>query len=280
MNRRQSDHLMMIIISLTILIIILTYFIEINSVVHGQGVITTKDNAQLISLSKGGTIQDIYVAEGDTVKKGELLAKVVNLDLQKEYQRYRTQKGYLDKDVNEISFILDKENESGLITLDGTRSLSNKEVKANIELVHSQIRAKELKKTSLDSEISGLQEKLSSKEKELALLAEEINILSPLVKKGISPYTNFLNKKQAYIKAKSEINDIESSITLKKDDIELVVNDIEALNNELRLSLSKIISKNLQELEVVNSTLKVIEKQINEEDIYSPVDGVIYKINK
>ncbi|EGS2676151.1 HlyD family type I secretion periplasmic adaptor subunit [Salmonella enterica] len=280
MNRRQSDHLMMIIISLTILIIILTYFIEINSVVHGQGVITTKDNAQLISLSKGGTIQDIYVAEGDTVKKGELLAKVVNLDLQKEYQRYRTQKGYLDKDVNEISFILDKENESGLITLDGTRSLSNKEVKANIELVHSQIRAKDLKKTSLDSEISGLQEKLSSKEKELALLAEEINILSPLVKKGISPYTNFLNKKQAYIKVKSEINDIESSITLKKDDIELVVNDIEALNNELRLSLSKIISKNLQELEVVNSTLKVIEKQINEEDIYSPVDGVIYKINK
>lgn len=77
------------------------------------------------------------------------MQKVVNLDLQKEYQRYRTQKGYLDKDVNEISFILDKENESGLITLDGTRSLSNKEVKANIELVHSQIRAKELKKPLL-----------------------------------------------------------------------------------------------------------------------------------
>ncbi|EEA3815855.1 biotin/lipoyl-binding protein, partial [Salmonella enterica] len=195
MNRKQSDRLMMIIITLTIMIVILTYFVKINSVVHGQGVITTKDNAQLISLSKGGTIQDIYVTEGDTVKKGELLAKIVNLDLQKEYQRYKTQKGYLDKDVNEISFILDKRNEDGLISLDGVSSLSNKEVKANIELVHSQIRTKELKKNSLDSEIDGLQEKLNSKEKELALLAEEINILSPLVKKGISPYTNFLNKK-------------------------------------------------------------------------------------
>ncbi|EAW9429004.1 biotin/lipoyl-binding protein, partial [Salmonella enterica] len=194
MNRKQSDRLMMIIITLTIMIVILTYFVKINSVVHGQGVITTKDNAQLISLSKGGTIQDIYVTEGDTVKKGELLAKIVNLDLQKEYQRYKTQKGYLDKDVNEISFILDKRNEDGLISLDGVSSLSNKEVKANIELVHSQIRTKELKKNSLDSEIDGLQEKLNSKEKELALLAEEINILSPLVKKGISPYTNFLNK--------------------------------------------------------------------------------------
>ncbi|EEJ5749378.1 biotin/lipoyl-binding protein, partial [Salmonella enterica] len=246
MNRKQSDRLMMIIITLTIMIVILTYFVKINSVVHGQGVITTKDNAQLISLSKGGTIQDIYVTEGDTVKKGELLAKIVNLDLQKEYQRYKTQKGYLDKDVNEISFILDKRNEDGLISLDGVSSLSNKEVKANIELVHSQIRTKELKKNSLDSEIDGLQEKLNSKENELALLAEEINILSPLVKKGISPYTNFLNKKQAYIKVKSEINDIESSITLKKDDIELVANDIKALNNELRLSLSKLISKNQQ----------------------------------
>ncbi|EAR7757700.1 biotin/lipoyl-binding protein, partial [Salmonella enterica] len=192
MNRKQSDRLMMIIITLTIMIVILTYFVKINSVVHGQGVITTKDNAQLISLSKGGTIQDIYVTEGDTVKKGELLAKIVNLDLQKEYQRYKTQKGYLDKDVNEISFILDKRNEDGLISLDGVSSLSNKEVKANIELVHSQIRTKELKKNSLDSEIDGLQEKLNSKENELALLAEEINILSPLVKKGISPYTNFL----------------------------------------------------------------------------------------
>ncbi|EJI2351079.1 biotin/lipoyl-binding protein, partial [Salmonella enterica] len=191
MNRKQSDRLIMIIITLTIMIVILTYFVKINSVVHGQGVITTKDNAQLISLSKGGTIQDIYVTEGDTVKKGELLAKIVNLDLQKEYQRYKTQKGYLDKDVNEISFILDKRNEDGLISLDGVSSLSNKEVKANIELVHSQIRTKELKKNSLDSEIDGLQEKLNSKEKELALLAEEINILSPLVKKGISPYTNF-----------------------------------------------------------------------------------------
>lgn len=74
------------------------------------------------------------------------MQRSLTLICKKNIKRYRTQKGYLDKDVNEISFILDKENESGLITLDGTRSLSNKEVKANIELVHSQIRAKELKK--------------------------------------------------------------------------------------------------------------------------------------
>lgn len=109
MNRRQSNHLMMIIISLTILIIILTYFIEINSVVHGQGVITTKDNAQLISLSKGGTIQDIYVAEGDTVKKGELLAKVVNLDCKKNIKGIELKKGIWIKMLTKyLSFLIKK----------------------------------------------------------------------------------------------------------------------------------------------------------------------------
>ncbi|EHP0642475.1 type-I secretion protein, partial [Salmonella enterica] len=32
MNRKQSDRLMMIIITLTIMIVILTYFVKINSV--------------------------------------------------------------------------------------------------------------------------------------------------------------------------------------------------------------------------------------------------------
>ncbi|VEA09634.1 type-I secretion protein [Salmonella enterica subsp. enterica serovar Sanjuan] len=77
------------------------------------------------------------------------MQRSLTLICKKNIKGIELKKGYLDKDVNEISFILDKENESGLITLDGTRSLSNKEVKANIELVHSQIRAKELKKTLL-----------------------------------------------------------------------------------------------------------------------------------
>lgn len=109
MNRRQSNHLMMIIISLTILIIILTYFIEINSVVHGQGVITTKDNAQLISLSKGGTIQDIYVAEGDTVKKENSLQRSLTLICKKNIKGIELKKGIWIKMLTKyLSFLIKK----------------------------------------------------------------------------------------------------------------------------------------------------------------------------
>ncbi|HDL6962385.1 TPA: HlyD family efflux transporter periplasmic adaptor subunit [Yersinia enterocolitica] len=280
MNRKQSDYLMTIIMLMTLAIIIAASIVKIHSVVHGPGVIITKDNAQLISLTKGGTIDGIYVTEGAVVKRNDLLAKVINLDLQKEYERAKAQKDFLSKDISELSSILDLGESEGAISKQGLNRLSNKEVAANIELIASQTKAKYLKISSLESEAKGLNEKLLGKNEEKSLLAEEINILSPLVKKGISPYTNFLNKKQAYVRLKSETHDINSNILLKKNEIGMVSNEIKAIDNELRFSLSKQLSKNQQELDVLNSTLNVLNQQLDEGKVRSPIDGVIYKINK
>ncbi|HDL7751988.1 TPA: HlyD family efflux transporter periplasmic adaptor subunit [Yersinia enterocolitica] len=280
MNRKQSDYLMTIIMLMTLAIIISASIVKIHSVVHGPGVIITKDNAQLISLTKGGTIDGIYVTEGAAVKRNDLLAKVVNLDLQKEYERAKAQKDFLSKDISELSSILDLGESEGTISKQGLNLLSNKEVAANIELIASQTKAKFLKTLSLESEVRGLDEKLLGKNEEKSLLAEEINILSPLVKKGISSYTNLLNKKQAYVRLKSETHDIDSNIRLKKNEIGMVSNEIKAIDNELRLSLSKQLSKNQQELDVLNSTLNVLNQQLDEGKVRSPIDGVIYKINK
>ncbi|CNK59767.1 HlyD family secretion protein [Yersinia mollaretii] len=271
---------MTIIMLMTLTIIISSSLVKINSVVHGQGVVITKDNAQLISLTKGGTIDGIYVAEGAVVKKDDLLAKVVNLDLQKEYERTKTQIEFLSKDIRELSSILDIGESEGAISKQGLSNLHNKEVAANIELIASQTHAKRLKILSLESESKGLQDKLLGKHEEKSLLSEEINILSPLVKKGISSYTNFLNKKQSYIRLQSETKDIDSNILFKKNEIGMVRNEMKAIDNELRLSLSRQLSKNQQELDILNSTLNVLNQQLDEGKVRSSIDGVIYKINK
>lgn len=274
---------MTVIIVMSLIIFIVASQVRINSVVHGQGVIVTKDNAQLISLSKGGTIDKIYVSEGSMVKKGDLLARVVNLDLQKEYERINAQRDNLAKNVTELSFVLDilqQEKLSNILSENKLMTITNKEVVANIDLVASQIKTKELKKNALRSEIEGLNKHYSSKKEEMALLTEEVDILQPLVKKGVSPYTNFLNKKQTLVKLGSEFNEIVNNIKSKENEIDLVTSDIKSVNYELSLSLAKQISREQQELDITNSTLKIVVQQLEEEKIYSPVNGVIYRINK
>lgn len=274
---------MTIIVVMSLLLVTAASVIKINSVVHGQGVIVTKDNAQLISLSKGGTIGKMYVSEGSLVQKGDLLAKIVNLDLQKEYERINAQRDNLAKSIKEFSFalgLLQQERITDILLENRLSQIANSEVVANVELFANQIKSKELKKDALRSEIEGLKKRYSSKRAELALLSEEIAILEPLVKKGVTPYTNFLNKRQAHVKIDSEVNEISSSINAKNNEIDLVSSDIQSLSHEIILTLSKQITRENQELEVINSTLKVVVQQLEEENIYAPINGIIYRINK
>ncbi|MBU9811139.1 HlyD family type I secretion periplasmic adaptor subunit [Rahnella sp. C60] len=277
MNRKQSDHLMMVIMIMTFLIIILFSLVKVNSVVHGQGIIATKDNTQIVSLSKGGTIEEIFVSERDVIKKGQILARVSNLDVQKEYDRYFTQSEYLKKSIEELTKVLSSENK---ITALNVSDLINKDIISNIQMVKSQIRTKEVKITGLSSDINGLNVAKISKKSELGLLQEEINILSPLVKKGISSYTNLLDKKQSAVRLNSELIDLDNQISSKKDEVDFINSEMNNADYELRNSLSKDLAEAQKELAMCESTIKILSRQLQETNVKSPIDGVIYQINK
>ena len=276
MNRKQSDFLMMIIMSMTLLCILLFSVIKINSVVHGQGVIVTKDNTQIVSLSKGGTIDHIYVSAGDFVKKGQVLAQASNLDVEKEYQRDRVQYDYLKKYISELNSVLES---NAIIDID-VQNMTNHNVASNILLTKSQVNTKRVKIRGLNSDIEGLNINKISKHSELSLINEEINILSPLVKKGISSYTNMLSKKQSAVRLKSELIELDNQISTKKDEISLITSEIDDAIYELRNFLSKELNDSTKELAMVSSSATVTSRQIQETKVRSPIDGIIYQINK
>ncbi|KLW90280.1 hypothetical protein SP99_00470 [Enterobacter sp. BIDMC92] len=277
MNRKQSDHLMMVIIVMTLLILTLFAFIKINSVVHGNGVIITKDNTQVVSLSKGGTIDAIHVAEGDYVKKGQILAETTNFDIQKEYEHVKAQSEYLTVYIKELNSVLAWKGD--LKDFD-TTVLTNQDLIGNIQLLISQERTKESKVASLNSDIEQLGLARVSKNSELSLVQEEVNLLSPLVKKGISSYTTFLAKKQAAVRLKSEIIELERQMVAKKEEIKVTRGEIDDNYYAIRNTLSKNLVDAQREASLNKSAMTVLSKQMSDSSVHSPVDGVIYKINK
>ncbi|PLR43744.1 cation transporter [Chimaeribacter arupi] len=277
MNRKQSDHLMMVIMSMTLLIIIIFSMVKVNSVVHGQGIVATKDNTQIVSLSKGGTVEEIYVSEHDIVKAGQVLAKISNLDVQKEYDRYFTQAEILKKNIDEINRVLSDTHRIGSFDVS---TLENSDIISNVQMVKSQITSKEVKIHGLTSDINGLDVAKISKKSELALLQEEVNILSPLVKKGISSYTNLLNKKQSAVRLNSEIIDLDNKISSINDEIEITKSEINNAEFELRNSLSKDLAESQKELALNESTINILSRQLQETLVKSPIDGVIHQVNK
>lgn len=277
MNRKQCDHLMMVIIVMTFVILLLFSLIKINSVVHGSGVIITKDNTQVVSLSKGGTIDAIHVAEGDFVTKGQILAETSNFDIQKENERTQAQHRYLALYIKEMMSILTWSQD---YTLFDISNITNQDLIGNIQLLISQTKTKDNKINSLNSEIERLGISKISKNSELMLVQEEVNLLSPLVKKGISSYTTLLAKKQAAERLKSELIDLESQIVAKSEEIKVIHSEI----NDDVFTFRNTLSKNLVDVQheaVLNdSAMSVLQKQMKESRVRSPIDGVIYQINK
>lgn len=277
MNRKQCDHLMMVIIVMTFVILLLFSLIKINSVVHGSGVIINKDNTQVVSLSKGGTIDAIHVAEGDFVTKGQILAETSNFDIQKENERIQAQHRYLTLYIKEMMAVLAWEQD---YTLFDTSNITNQDLIGNIQLLISQSKTKENKINSLNSEIERLGISKISKNSELLLVQEEVNILSPLVKKGISSYTILLAKKQAAVRLKSELIDIENQVVAKSEEIKVIRSEINDNIFTFRNTLSKSLVDAQHEAALNDSAISVLQKQMKESLVRSPIDGVIYQINK
>lgn len=277
MNRKQCDHLMMVIVVMTFVILLLFSLIKINSVVHGSGVIINKDNTQVVSLSKGGTIDAIHVAEGDFVTKGQILAETSNFDIQKENERIQAQHRYLTLYIKEMMAVLAWEQD---YTLFDTSNITNQDLIGNIQLLISQSKTKENKINSLNSEIERLGISKISKNSELLLVQEEVDILSPLVKKGISSYTILLAKKQAAVRLKSELIDIENQVVAKSEEIKVIRSEINDNIFTFRNTLSKSLVDAQHEAALNDSAISVLQKQMKESLVRSPIDGVIYQINK
>ncbi len=277
MNRKQCDHLMMVIIVMTFVILLLFSLIKINSVVHGSGVIITKDNTQVVSLSKGGTIDAIHVAEGDFVTKGQILAETSNFDIQKENERTQAQHRYLALYIKEMMSILAWSQD---YTLFDISNITNQDLIGNIQLLISQTKTKDNKINSLNSEIERLGISKISKNSELMLVQEEVNLLSPLVKKGISSYTTLLAKKQAAERLKSELIDLESQVVAKSEEIKVIHSEINDDVFTFRNTLSKNLVDAQHEAALNDSAISVLQKQMKESLVRSPIDGVIYQINK
>ncbi|WNT36961.1 biotin/lipoyl-binding protein [Enterobacter cloacae] len=261
---------MMVIIVMTLLILTLFAFIKINSVVHGNGVIITKDNTQVVSLSKGGTIDAIHVAEGDFVTKGQILAETTNFDIQKEYEHVKAQSEYLTIYIKELNSVLARKGDFRDFD---TTVLTNQDLIGNIQLLNSQERTKESKVNSLNSDIEQLGVARVSKNSELSLVQEEVNLLSPLVKKGISSYTTFLGKKQAAVRLKSEIIELERQMIAKKEEIKVTRGEMDDGYYAIRNTLSKNLVDAQREASLNKSAMTVLTKQMNDSSVHSPVDG-------
>jgi multidrug efflux pump subunit AcrA (membrane-fusion protein) len=254
--------------------LIWSYFAKLEQISRAQGIVIATAKTQEIQSANDGVVSEIYVKEGQIVKKGEIIAKLDKSQFQANFEATRSKVASLEATISRLRAEVFGEN------------LSFNELSLEYpEFVLSQRELFTRRKSALNDEIKVLQNALR-------LAQDELNLNKPLVKSGdigaieliklerqvadfqgqiINRKNKYFSESQAELtKTESELSSLkqelaEKNVTLDRAEIissmDAIVNNILITTKGARVRAGDII------MELVPIDELVIEAKLSPSDI-------------
>ncbi len=263
--------------------IIWSIFAEIDEVVNGDGRVVPSSQTKILQNLEGGIVEEIYLQEGDQVKKGEALYKLKNAFSSSDTNQKEIKleslifhKERLEAEINfEKELVFSKElGTDNLNTIKNEQKIFMMEMrqyKQDLNLLKDQLIQNRLMKKQKSLRLKNLK-------KEMMISSQNLHISKKLLSQGAvskREYLGELAKKQSLV---TQISEIESDLPILNQKIVEAKNKIESFKSEKKTSWLKELS--LIELEITQLNEKKIANSDREKRkfIVSPVNGVIKKL--
>ncbi|ACM93776.1 putative protein [Nautilia profundicola AmH] len=233
------------------------YIVFNKNYAESNAVFVKSDSLTFLSFKLPGKIEKIYVKEGENVKKGELLAKLETKELE-------IQKKEL---LANIKALEDKIK----ATVIQKNKLSS-DIDTNLKLLNNE-------KLKLQKNIEAMAFAIDAMRYKLDKLKNDYKKFQKLYKQGKISKEKYDSVKVAYYSLKDQI----SSQERKFDALQLENNTLElkiklALNNKKEIQrLQKSIEAQQNQLKGLNEKLALINTNIQNSYIYSPINGRVAK---
>lgn len=214
-------------------------FAKLEQISRAQGIVIATAKTQEIQSANDGVIEEIYVSEGQTVKEGEVIAKLDEAQFQASFEAIKSKVGALEATLSRLK--AEVFNEKLTFT---DLSLQYP------EFVNSQQELFKRRKEALNDEINVLQNSLK-------LAKYELNLNIPLVNSGDIGTLEL-------IKLKRQVADIEGQIVNKQN----------KYFQESQAELAKVEEElSTQKQELADKTVT-----LGRAEIISPMDAIVNNI--
>jgi len=255
---------------------------ELSEVIRCSGQVIPVSNAKVVQSEFQGKVSNINVKVGDVVKKGDILLVLNDSDFVTEIninkEDYFSSLALIERLEGESEF---RKPVFSLELIDKRSDLMS----AQRQIYNSRINKlkddKKLLKNELERLIYNIEEvkaDIRSATEERKFLDEEIQIISPLVKKGFEPRLKLVQISQ-------RLAALDSKILKSKVAIPGIQIDVRKVSQRLNNLKSDFISKAKEEIVAAKdrfnkSVLKSsqLKNRLRGTEIHAPVDGLISKV--
>ncbi|UXM94099.1 MULTISPECIES: HlyD family efflux transporter periplasmic adaptor subunit [unclassified Bartonella] len=214
---------------------------ELQEVAVGEGRVIPSMKGQIVQNLEGGIIENLTVKEGDTVKKGDVLAT-------------------LDMKLSQAKF---DETSSKIITLQARAARIEAEINDadKIDFPADVLKFKEVtqRETNLFTvNRRAFKENISNIQNQLNLAEEQIKIAQPLMQSGAASKTELLRLQQIVAELTTSLG---------------------ASQNQYLVALRDDYTKTMSELEPLIKSLGGLKDQLSRRVITSPTEGIVKNVN-
>ncbi len=257
-------------------------YTELDEVIRCNGQVVPASNAKIVQSEFQGKVSKINVEVGDSVKKGDALLFLDNSDFLTEIN--------INKEdyFSSMALIARLEGESSFMKPIFAKELIEKRpdlMNAQVQIFNSRKKKLQDEEKLLKNELERLiynieevQADISASITEREFLDEELQILTPLVKKGFEPRLKLVQISQ-------RLASLDSKILKSKVAIPGIKIDIKKITQKLKNLKSDFISKAKEEIVAAKdrfnkAVLKSgqLDNRLMGTQILAPVDGLISKV--
>ena len=253
------------------------------------GAVAKESNRKAVQHLSGGTVEDILVKEGDTVKAGQVVVRMNGVTAGAQAEITRVQ--YYSARAVEARLVAERDGKSSVtfpaaLASEKTDPRVAQNVALQTQLFSSRRSALQSELSAIDETIAGIKIQVTgteaardSKKEQLAILKEQLGNLRDLAKEGYVARSRLLDIERAYSQTNGALaEDIGNIGRARRQIAELGLKRnqrTQEFQREVRTQLSDV----QKEAEALESRMTAENFVVSNIDVKAPVDGVVMGLN-
>lgn len=263
-------------------------FAPLGSAAIAQGVVSVEGNRKSVQHLEGGIVSEIKVKDGDIVKQGDVLIVLDELQSKASMEIVRSRRAValaqkarliaerdgLDK-IEFPEWLLERKDEPNIKeAMKGQQNIFASRRTSR----QGQITILKQKAAQLEEEIKGLEGQVSSSDRQIRLISDEIKDVESLVEKNLAkrPRLRALQRNLAELSGNRSQNVSRIAQTRQ------AIGEVELQINELANSLMDEVVAELRDVQAqifdLEEQTRASEDVLNRTDIRAPTDGYVVNL--
>lgn len=248
----------------------------VYEIVSGNGTIKPEGLSTRIEHREGGIVANIHIAEGDTVKSGDILAVLDNTDLQAELSKLRASQQVLDLDIARNEWVLSVD--MAQFDADGTPVNLIQNAPNLVEEVKyraAQLNTMRAQQNVVSAQRNALQNQLVTADQELRILRAQVSRFETARTDNVIPLSRLEDLRREVLRLESNIAQLTGQVDVQTTTIAHMRATEAELVSQYRREASLQLSNQRDAWIGLRQSIIQIEDRLERAVLRAPVSGIV-----